>query len=109
MFSMSRKRQWLGTLELSGSRNVLSEVIDGIRRRWRLRLALRGLDDRARGCVTGSVLVGSGVMQWFHFDALSVVGVRTVTYVVLVVLAIRYVILPLRRYVSDVQVALYLE
>jgi len=91
----------------SGHRQVL-KVIGQVRRRWRLRIALRGL----------AVTVGFGFVAFFasavgmdllRFSEGAVTGFRVVAYATLVLLFAWFLIRPLLRKVSDEQVALYLE
>ena len=96
------------TVEMSASWGVLSDMMDRIRHRWRLRLALHGVMI-VLGAALFALLAGSWSMWLFHFDDRAIAVVRIVTYVALAVLVVRYVVLPLRRSASDTQVALYLE
>src|SRR5690348_2758875 len=95
-------------LEMSMSRSILAATIRRIRNRWRLKLFLSGLTV-VLGAALLALLVGPWVMQRFRFDPAAVTGVRIATYVVLAALAVRYIVLPLARRVSESQVALYLE
>jgi len=88
--------------------DALLKVIRSVRRRWRLRVALRGL----------AIVLGAGLlvflisaygMDRLKFSPTAVIAFRVFAYVALVGLAIRYLIVPLARRVSDERVALYLE
>jgi hypothetical protein len=83
-------------------------IIHDVRKRWRMKLALRGAAIAA-GCVAVA-LVGSAVtLQWMRFTPESILLFRIVMATVVAVLAYFCVVRPLLRSVSDEQVALYLE
>ena len=86
----------------------LLEIIAEVRRRWRLKLALRG---GARLFLVGlAVLLGAAfVMEWARFSPTSIVAFRVLIPVVLLAVAWWFLVRPLRRRVTDEQVALYLE
>jgi len=88
--------------------DALLRVIRSVRRRWRLRVAVRGL----------AIVLGAGLlvflisaygMDRLRFSPTAVITFRVFAYVALVGLAIRYLIVPLARRVSHERVALYLE
>ena len=88
-------------------RAELVEVIRRIRNRWRLRLAARG----AVVVFVGTVLVlllSASSLETFRFSVPAIIGFRVLLLAVFAALVI-YALLPLRRKVSDTQVALYLE
>jgi hypothetical protein len=95
-------------LDISMSRSDLTAAIRRVRNRWRLRHFLSGL-----AIVLGAgllvVLAGAWLMQYYRFEPSVVTGVRTGTWLVLGALAVRCLVLPLVRRVSETQVALYLE
>jgi len=86
----------------------LLEIIAEVRRRWRLKLALRGA---ARLFVVALVvLLGAAfAMEWARFSPASIVAFRVLIPVVLLAVAYWFLVHPLRRKVTDEQVALYLE
>lgn len=86
----------------------LRRVIRGVRRRWRLKIALRGA---AVVLVTGLVAfaVSAYAMDHFRYEPWAVTGFRLFAYVALLALATRFLVLPLWGRVSDERVALYLE
>src|SRR5260221_8524617 len=96
------------TIELSVSQHALSALVRRLRSRWRLKLVLHGLAV-VLGAAAIGVVVGPWLMARFHFNPVAVVAVRVLFFAVVVGLAFRYLILPLRRRVSDNQVALYFE
>ncbi len=86
----------------------LLQVIRTVRRRWRLRLALRGLT------VSGTValvafLVASFVLEQLRFSPAAVLPLQLMCYAVVVAVVGWYLVRPLSRRVTAEQVALYLE
>ena len=86
---------------------VLS-MVRRIRRRWRARIALRGM----------AVVFGAGLLAFLlsvyglevaRFSASSVLWFRGILWVVMGGLVIRFLVWPMARRVSDEQAALYLE
>jgi hypothetical protein len=89
----------------------LSELVDVIRRvrnRWRGRLALRGAVVVMAGTVLALLLSASG-LESFRFSAAAIITFRIVTVAVFVGLLCYGLVWPLRRRVTDAQVAMYLE
>ena len=83
-------------------------VIRGIRRRWRLRVLLRGLAITAAAALVA--VVGAGMLvDRLDPSAAVVSGLRIALGVVVAATALLYVVRPLVRRVSDEAVALYLE
>src|SRR5438034_1162686 len=91
-----------------GNRAELVEVIGQVRRRWRLKLALRGAAIVVGGTILALLLSASG-LEALRFSASAIVGFRVVIVLVVAALIARFVAIPLTRRVSDGQVALYLE
>jgi len=86
----------------------LVSVIHDVRRRWRMKLALRGAALTA-ACLA-LVLIGSAiVLQWMRFTAESIFGFRVFLAAAAALLAYVFFVRPLMRRVSDEQVAMYLE
>src|SRR2546423_6544606 len=88
-----------------------SELVDVIRRvrnRWRLKLALRGAVVVVAGTVLALLLSASG-LESFRFSAPAIITFRIVTVAVFVALLFYGLVWPLRRRVTDAQVAMYLE
>src|SRR5687767_5863371 len=86
----------------------LIAVIRQVRRRWRMKLALRG----AVGVLGLGLLVllaGAFALEAARFSAASIVTFRVVTMVAFLGLTAVLLIRPLVRRVSDEQVAMYLE
>ncbi len=88
-------------------RAELVEVIRRIRNRWRLRLAARG----AVVVFVGTVLVlmlSASSLESFRFSVPAIITFRILVLAAFGALVL-YAIMPLRRQVTDTQVALYLE
>ncbi|CAN5436055.1 hypothetical protein BH23ACI1_BH23ACI1_09100 [soil metagenome] len=89
-------------------RERLLHVIGGVRRRWRAKIALRGL------LITcGAALLFALTLSWLaHRSDVANGTLLTLALVALITIAglgVRYLAMPLRRRVSNEQVALYLE
>lgn len=101
-----------GRVETSWGRAELLYVIRRIRRRWRIKLALRGL--AAVGAVSvialavAAVVASASVERWDFAPQLAL-GLRIGLAVAVLAAVIWFLIIPLRRRVSDERVALYLE
>src|SRR3954466_11640701 len=89
-------------------RTELVDVIRQVRNRWRLRLALRGAVVVVAGTVLALLLSASG-LESFRFSPPAIIAFRIVTVTVFVGLMFYGLVWPLRRRVTDAQVAMYLE
>ena len=89
-------------------RTELVDVIRRVRNRWRVRLALRGAVVVVAGTVLALLLSASG-LESFRFSAPAIITFRIVTVAVFVGLLFYGLVWPLRRRVTDAQVAMYLE
>src|SRR3954447_19451135 len=89
-------------------RTELVDVIRRVRNRWRARLALRGAVVVAAGTVLALLLSASG-LESFRFSAPAIITFRIITVAVFVGLMFYGLVWPLRRRVTDAQVAMYLE
>ena len=88
-------------------RTELVEVIRRIRNRWRMRLAARG----AVVVFVGTVLVlllSASTLETLRFSPPAILTFRVLLVAVFAAL-VAYAVMPLRRQVTDTQVALYLE
>jgi hypothetical protein len=86
-------------------RTELVDVIRRVRNRWRGRLALRGAVVVAAGTVLALLLSASG-LESFRFSAPAIITFRIVTVAVFVGLLFYGLVCPLRRRVTDAQVAM---
>ena len=86
----------------------LRRVIHGVRRRWRLKIALRGI---ALVVATGllTFAVSAYAMDHFRYEPWAVSSFRIFAYVTLVALAARFLVVPLWGRVTEERVALYVE
>src|SRR3954451_10321336 len=92
----------------AGHRAELVEVIRQIRNRWRLKLALRGLVVVVAGSLVALLASASG-LEALRFSAPAIIGFRVLVLAVFAALAVAWLWKPLKRQVSDAQVALYIE
>jgi len=88
--------------------NRISDVVRGVRWRWRVRLALRGLM-WVVGLTAGVTFLAVIGLERARFDADTVIALRVLTWFTLLVSTVWFLVRPLRRKVTDAQVALYLE
>jgi Domain of unknown function (DUF4175) len=89
-------------------RTELVDVIRRVRNRWRIRLALRGAVIVLAGTVLALLLSASG-LESFRFSAPAIIAFRVLSVAVFVGLLFYGFVWPLRRRVTDAQVAMYLE
>jgi hypothetical protein len=89
-------------------RSELVDVIRRVRNRWRLRLALRGAVVVAAGTIL-ALLLEASTLESLRFSAPAIITFRIVSVGVFVALLVYGLVWPLRRRVTDHQVALYLE
>jgi len=86
----------------------LTGIIREIRKRWRLKLAVRGAAFVVAGFVL-TLLVSAYALETLKFSPGSIIAFRVGMVMVLGALAAYFFVLPQWRKVSDDQVALYLE
>ncbi|HUG55214.1 MAG TPA: hypothetical protein VMR21_16525, partial [Vicinamibacteria bacterium] len=90
------------------SYDELRQVIRSVRRRWRLKVALRGAAlVLAAGLVT--IAVSAYAMDHFRYEPWAVTGFRLFAYLTLAALTVRLLVLPLWGRVTEDRVALYVE
>ena len=86
----------------------LLRVIRGVRRRWRLKVALRGA-----AIVLGFGLLAFGVaafaLDHFRYSAWAIATFRILAYAAVLALLARYLVVPLLTRLGDERVALYVE
>jgi hypothetical protein len=86
----------------------LMQIIGEVRSRWRMKLALRGLVTTF-AIVVALILGAAYAMEWARFSPASIIAARVLVALGIVASAGYFLVRPLRRRVSDDQVALYLE
>ena len=86
----------------------LTDLISEARSRWRVKLALRGAA-WVVGIALVLLLVAAYGLEWARFSASSILAARVLMGVALVAAIFYFLVRPLRRQVTDDQVALYLE
>ncbi len=90
------------------SNGEILRVVRRVRRRWRLKLLLRGLALTA-AAVLVTFLISASSLEALRFAPGAVTVMRIVLWTVVAGLLLRWTIWPLLRPVSDERVALYLE
>src|SRR5688572_21459595 len=90
------------------SPGTLLDIIQQARSRWRMKLALRGVL-RVVAIALALLLVAAYGLDWARFTATSILVARVGLFVALLAAVAWFLVLPLRRKVTDEQVALYLE
>ncbi len=90
------------------SRQELIAVIREVRNRWRLKLLLRGGLIVIVGALLAIVLASIG-LQSYKFSPSSVTTLRVAVFGAFALLLGLWLVLPMRRRVNDMQVALYVE
>jgi hypothetical protein len=83
-------------------------IIAHVRNRWRMKLALRGAVNLMAVAFGLFVLAAYG-MQTLRFTSTSIIAARIALPLGFIAAVLWFVVRPLRRKVSDEQVALYLE
>src|SRR5262245_30722311 len=96
------------TLGSGTERQELVNVIRQVRKRWRTKLLLKGGVIFVAGSLIALVLASIG-LQTTKFSPSSILTLRIVTLSVFALLIVGWLLRPLRRRVSDLQVALYVE
>src|SRR3954469_834282 len=90
------------------SPGTLLEIIQHARSRWRMKLALRGVV-RVTAVAFALLLVAAYGLDWARFTPASILVARVALFATLLGAVGWFLVRPLRRKVSDEQVALYLE
>jgi hypothetical protein len=86
----------------------LLEIISEVRARWRAKLILRGAVRVVAAAFALFILAAYG-MEWAKFSPVSIISARVLMVLVLAASVFVFLVKPLRRKVTDEQVALYLE
>lgn len=96
-----RATDWRGHEELVA-------IVRRVRRRWRLKVALRGAAAML-GAALVIFLISAFLLDRLAFSPVAVITARVILAVAALALLVGFLFLPLRRRVTDDQVALYLE
>ena len=86
----------------------LTAVVRDVRSRWRMKLALRGVV-RSVAVAVALFLVAAYALEWARFSASSIIAARVLLAAAVLLSIFCFLVRPLRRRVTDEQVALYLE
>ncbi|HEX2167622.1 MAG TPA: hypothetical protein VHG09_10365, partial [Longimicrobiales bacterium] len=97
-----------GSFNARATRARLMDVIGAVRRRWRMKVLLRGLLITTAAAIVLFMAAAYG-LERMNFSAAAVIVFRVISIATVLALITRFIVLPLRRSVSDEQVALYLE
>src|SRR5919198_608561 len=89
-------------------RTELVDVVRGVRNRWRLKLAMRGIVVVVAGTILALLLSASG-LESLRFSPAAIIPFRIVSVTVFAGLLLYGLVWPMRRRVTDSQVAMYLE
>src|SRR5262245_28687288 len=89
-------------------RSELLEVIRSVRNRWRQRLMVRGAVLVVAGTILALFLSASS-LEALRFSPSAIISFRLIALAVFAALIYQFIIRPMRRQVSDTQVAMYLE
>jgi hypothetical protein len=89
-------------------RSELVDVIRDVRNRWRRRLAVRGLVVVVTGTIIALLLFASG-LETLRFSVPAIISFRIIALLVFLGLLYLAFVKPMRRRVTDSQVAMYLE
>ena len=86
----------------------LRTLIRRVRRRWRLKTALKG-SAIALGFGLVAFAISAYGMDHFHYTSTAIAAFRVLTWTALVGLVVRFLVLPLAVRLPDERVALYIE
>src|SRR5215472_6356529 len=89
-------------------RAELLEVIRSVRNRWRQKLAVRGVVLVVAGTLLALFLSASS-LEALRFSPSAIISFRLIAIAIFAALVWVFLVRPLRRQVSDTQVAMYLE
>src|SRR5215467_9881212 len=89
-------------------RAELLEVIRSVRNRWRQKLAVRGVVLVVAGTLLALFLSASS-LEALRFSPAAIISFRLIAIAIFAALVWVFLVRPLRRQVSDTQVAMYLE
>src|SRR6187401_739410 len=93
---------------IGAARQELVDVIRQVRKRWRTRMLLRGGIIIVVGALAAIAIASLG-LQTYKFSPQSVTGFRIGVFTVFALLIAAWLVRPMRKRASDLQVALYVE
>ena len=97
-----------GSEPREGAGQELRRVIAGVRRRWRLKVLLKGAAVTIAFGIVAFIVSAYG-MDHFRYTPWAIATFRVLTWAALIGLALRFLILPLAVRLPDERVALYVE
>ena len=92
----------------SSTSSDITRIISDVRTRWRLKLALSGVA-RIVGVAVALFVAAAYGMEWARFSPAAIITARVLLASAVVASIFMFLVRPLRRRVTDEQVALYLE
>ena len=92
----------------SSTSSDITRIVTDVRKRWRLKLALRGVA-RIVGVAVALFVVAAYGMEWARFSPAAIITARILLASAVAASIVMFLVRPLRRRVTDEQVALYLE
>ena len=92
----------------STTNSDITRIVNDVRKRWRIKLALRGVA-RVVGVAVALFVVAAFAMEWARFSPAAIISARVALASAVVGSVWMFLVRPLRRRVTDEQVALYLE
>jgi hypothetical protein len=90
------------------NREDLLRIVSRVRRRWRMKLLLRGFALTLAGALL-TFLISASTLEALRFQPEAILALRVLLWLVIGFFMVRTVFWPLVRRVSDERVALYLE
>src|SRR5690606_20792905 len=104
----NRRRTMSSEVDPTAARDELIRIIRQVRRRWRLKIALRGAAI-ALAAAVALLLASAWGLERAGFSPGAVIAFRVVLLLAVVALLVRFIFVPLFRRVPDERVALYIE
>ena len=95
-------------IDQPSSRDELRAVVTLVRRRWRLRAALRGAAI-VLGVLVSWLVIGGFLLDAVRFSPTAILALRILGYLAVATVVAWHLIRPVIRKVTDEQVALYIE
>jgi len=92
----------------SSTSSDITRIVTDVRKRWRLKLVLRGVA-RVVGVAVALFVVAAYGMEWARFSPAAIITARILLASAVAASVLMFLVRPLKRRVTDEQVALYLE